>query len=204
MTLVNYRLQDVNGAIVDAWRRAFTDCPDVTVSQGDIFAEPSDAIVSPANSFGFMDGGIDLVYSQRFGWDLSERLRVRLRDEHDGELPVGQAVIVETGDVQFPWLVSAPTMRVPMDVSNTVNAFLAFRAVIRAVRAHNETASHPIRSVLCPGLGTAVGRMAPESCARQMYYAYRTTHAGLPFLPADLMEACRNQFDLVGRTSRSR
>lgn len=26
--------------------------------------------VSPANSFGFMDGGIDMVYSLHFGWDL--------------------------------------------------------------------------------------------------------------------------------------
>ena len=30
----------------------------------------ADAIVSPANSFGFMDGGIDMVYSKRFGWQM--------------------------------------------------------------------------------------------------------------------------------------
>jgi hypothetical protein len=30
------------------------------------------------------------------------------------------------------WLISAPTMRVPEDVSNTVAAYLAFRAVILA------------------------------------------------------------------------
>lgn len=26
--------------------------------------------VSPANSFGFMDGGIDMVYSRHFGWQM--------------------------------------------------------------------------------------------------------------------------------------
>jgi len=26
--------------------------------------------VSPANSFGFMDGGIDMAYSSRFGWQM--------------------------------------------------------------------------------------------------------------------------------------
>lgn len=26
--------------------------------------------VSPANSFGFMDGGIDMAYSLHFGWQL--------------------------------------------------------------------------------------------------------------------------------------
>ena len=42
------------------------------VSQGDIFngAPVADAIVSPANSFGFMDGGIDYCYSEHFGWQM--------------------------------------------------------------------------------------------------------------------------------------
>jgi len=197
--LVHYRLRDSNLAVVTAWRDCFAQIPDVTVSHGDIFDEPADAIVSPANSFGFMDGGIDLAYSLRFGWDLQARLQVLLRREHDGELPVGQAVVIETYDAQFPWLISAPTMRVPMDVSESVNAFLAFRAVIRTVRQFNESAARPIRSVLCPGLGTAAGRMAPQACARQMHYAYRASHTGVPIVPADLMAACRNQFDLTAR-----
>jgi O-acetyl-ADP-ribose deacetylase (regulator of RNase III) len=199
---VQFRLRDINLAVVSAWRQVFANYPDVAISQGDIFEEPADAIVSPANSFGFMDGGIDLAYSLRFGWDLQAHLQAALREHHDGELPVGQAVIVETGDALFPWLVSAPTMRVPMDVSGTVNAFLAFRAVIRAVRAHNQTEARPIRTVLCPGLGTAVGRMAPLACAHQMYYAYRTTHLGEHFVPADLMAACRNHFDLAKGATR--
>ena len=33
---------------------------------------------------------------------------------------------------QIKYLISAPTMRVPMDVSKTVNAYLAFRACLRA------------------------------------------------------------------------
>ena len=32
------------------------------------------------------------------------------------------------------YLVSAPTMRIPMDVSKTVNAYLAFRGIIRVGR----------------------------------------------------------------------
>ena len=199
---MQFRLRDINLAVVAAWTSHFGSCPDVTVSHGDIFAEPADAIVSPANSFGFMDGGIDLAYSMRFGWDLQARLQARLRADHDGELPVGQAVIVPTHDRLFPWLISAPTMRVPMDVSGTVNAFLAFRAVIRAVRDHNQTGAAAIHTVLCPGLGTAVGRMEPASCARQMYAAYRTAHLGQPFTPSDLMEACRNQWDLAGPPAR--
>ena len=194
---LSYRLRDTNRAVVEAWRQHFASWPEVVVSEGDIFDEAADALVSPANSFGFMDGGIDLAYSLRFGWSLQDRLQAVLRAEHDGELPIGQAVIVETGDARYPLLVSAPTMRVPMDVSQTVNAFLAFRAVIRCVQDYNRTGRGPIESILSPGLATAVGGMHPQTCARQMAYAYRTSHLGKQTVPRDLMEACRNQFELV-------
>ncbi len=41
---LRFRLRDRNQAVVDAWRQHFADCPDVTVSAGDIFAEPADAV----------------------------------------------------------------------------------------------------------------------------------------------------------------
>ncbi len=183
---MKFLLRDRSSAVVEAWRAEFIEAPDVEVSGGDIFDLSADAIVSPANSFGFMDGGIDLVYSQHFGWGLQERLRERLRSEFDGELPVGQAAIIETLDRAIPFLVSAPTMRVPMDVSATVNAYLAFRAVILVVRSHNESGARPINSVLCPGLGTAVGRMAPATCARQMHHAYATVYLRPSWNPINL------------------
>ncbi|MFX6036105.1 hypothetical protein ABTE74_22215, partial [Acinetobacter baumannii] len=82
------------------------------------------------------------------------RLRQHLADFHDGELPVGEAVTVPTNHKDFPILISAPTMRVPTIVSGTVNAYLAFRAVVRIVKDYNLGAglANPIRSVLCPGL----------------------------------------------------
>jgi O-acetyl-ADP-ribose deacetylase (regulator of RNase III) len=145
--------------------------------------------VSPANSFGFMDGGIDLVYSKHFGWELQERLQTLIRSDHDGDLPVGQAVVVPTFDKDIPYLISAPTMRVPMDVSETVNAYLAFRAAIRAARQFNRTAPKRIESILCPGLGTAIGRLSPRACATQMHYAYGTSHLGHAWNPVTLSTA---------------
>jgi O-acetyl-ADP-ribose deacetylase (regulator of RNase III) len=90
-------------------------------------------VVSPANSFGFMDGGIDWRYSERFGWQLMERLQQVIKGEdYFGELLVGQAIILETNDEmkKIPYLISAPTMRVPLDVSNSPNAYLAFKATL--------------------------------------------------------------------------
>ncbi len=165
-------LRDINPKLVAAWDQHFRDLPHVTVSQGDIFGATADAIVSPANSFGFMDGGIDLVYSEYFGWQLSFALQELIFNKHDGELPVGQAEILPTGKAALPWLISAPTMRIPSSVVHTPNAYLAFRAALRLVREHNQTGAPPIRTLLCPGLGTAIGRLPPNVCARQMRHAY--------------------------------
>jgi O-acetyl-ADP-ribose deacetylase (regulator of RNase III) len=166
-------LRDINADVVAAWRDVFAGVENVEVSQGDIFGLAAGAIVSPANSVGYMDGGIDGVYSMHFGWDLSARLRERLRQDWDGELPVGCAVVIETNDARIPYMVSAPTMRVPMNVSNTVNAYLAFRAALIAVRDFNRVSPGAIESVLCPGLATFYGCMDPRRAARQMLMAHR-------------------------------
>src|SRR5882724_11922594 len=85
---VKFFLRDRNPELAEAWTKYFRGIESVAVSCGDIFDLAADAIVSPANSFGFMDGGIDLAYSHYFGWDLQERLKEVLAKEHDGELPV--------------------------------------------------------------------------------------------------------------------
>lgn len=175
---IQLHLRDRNPGMTAAWEEYFTGIEGVTISQGDIFGATADAIVSPANSFGYMDGGIDLVYVQRFGWQLQERLQEVIRRDHDGELPVGQAVVIPTGDVEIPHLASAPTMRVPEDVSQTVNAYLAFRAALRAIREWNLSEEEKIRSVLCPGLGTAIGLIPHRVAAQQMLLAYLVVERG--------------------------
>jgi O-acetyl-ADP-ribose deacetylase (regulator of RNase III) len=184
MKPTSFQLRDIDDEVVQSWKIHFKGVENVSISCGDIFELKADAIVSPANSFGYMDGGIDLVYVQRFGWELQTRLQSHLKEQHDGELPVGQATIVETLDKEIPFLISAPTMRVPMNVSSTLNAYLAFRAAIRAVKQHNVAGAKPIRKVLCPGLCTAVGRMHPDLAAKQMVAAYRVCVLGQAIGPS--------------------
>lgn len=171
-------LRDINPDMAAAWRTAFEAHADVRIGCGDIFEETADAIVSPANSFGYMNGGIDLIYARHFGWEVQTRLQAHLEAEWDGELPVGMATIVSTEDPEIPWLISAPTMRAPGVVAETMNAYLAFRAALLAVQRFNNNTTPPIRSILCPGLGTAVGMMPPTRCARQMRMAYDWVRGG--------------------------
>jgi O-acetyl-ADP-ribose deacetylase (regulator of RNase III) len=155
-----------------AWRKAFSGISDVVVVEGDILEGRCDAVVSPANSFGFMDGGIDLAYRRYFGMDLQSRVQAKIRDEFHGELPVGQAMVVPTGHDSVPYLVAAPTMRIPDRIGDTVNTYLAFRAALLAVLAHNDANASAIKSVKAPALGTGIGAMPPIRAAHQMHAAY--------------------------------
>jgi O-acetyl-ADP-ribose deacetylase (regulator of RNase III) len=170
--MVTLHLRDISTEVVKAWRLAFADLARVHISHGSILDQTADAIVSPANSFGFMDGGIDLHYARYFGWQIETDLRDVLDKYHFGELPVGQAVIISTGHPELRYLVSAPTMRVPSRIDGTTNVYLAFRAALIAVLAHNAASSTPINSLLVPGMGTGIGAVRPEQAARQMRAAY--------------------------------
>jgi O-acetyl-ADP-ribose deacetylase (regulator of RNase III) len=154
-------------AIAHAWESHFGAQSSVSIHEGNILDNAADAILSPANSFGFMDGGIDLAYSRFFGWELQERLQDKIREDYVGELPIGNAVIVPTHHREVPYLVSAPTMRVPDNIADTVNVYLAFRAALLAVKA-----AANIHSLLSPALGTGIGAMPIERAARQMFAAY--------------------------------
>jgi O-acetyl-ADP-ribose deacetylase (regulator of RNase III) len=150
----------------------------VTASVGDVFeGEQADAVLSPANCFGYMDGGIDAAYTARFGQGVEARLQGEIRDHFDGELPVGQAVVVPTGDVPFAWLVAAPTMRIPMNVSSIVNAYLAFRAALIEIRRFND-ARRRIESIVSPGMCTGIGGMPDDVAAHQMRMAWNMIVGG--------------------------
>jgi O-acetyl-ADP-ribose deacetylase (regulator of RNase III) len=100
-------LTPVERELHDAWQRFCGDLAGVTVHHGSIFELNCDAVVSPANSFGFMDGGVDMLYSSHFGWHVQERLQKRIRERHHGELVVGAAEIVETDSPAIPYLIAA-------------------------------------------------------------------------------------------------
>jgi len=162
---------DNNPDLIQAWEPEFSGESESPFAVATSLFE-ADALVSPANSFGFMDGGIDLAYRRFFGLDLQSRVQAKIQNEFYGELPVGQATVVSTGHDAIPYLVAAPTMRVPDRIEDTVNVYLACRAALLVVLAHNHGTSRPINSVRVPALGTGIGAMPLARAAHQMHAAY--------------------------------
>ena len=163
-------LTDLEPKLIKAWTEFFSNQEYVSIIESDITKIECDAIVSPANSFGFMDGGLDYALSERFGWDLEKRLQKIIKELPEGELLVGQALVIETGDTSVPFLISAPTMRIPtnFNIDTSINAYLAMKAILIKVKSNSK-----ISSVAIPGLCTGVGRMQPIIAARQMFQAYK-------------------------------
>ena len=54
-------------SLSDAWEKSCGDLDFVEIQRGSILEVDCDAPVSPDNSFGFMDGGIDALYMDYFG-----------------------------------------------------------------------------------------------------------------------------------------
>lgn len=162
-------LCDDNFDLIEAWRESLRHAS-VSIVHGDFFDISADAYVSPANSQGIMDGGIDLLLRSRFpGVDVRVQLEI---DRRGGIIPVGEALIVETGDWDVSYLISAPTMEIPGSIVGTSNVYLAMRAILRSVQAFNRVGSNAINSVAIPGLGTGVGRVSPYEASRQMAMAF--------------------------------
>jgi O-acetyl-ADP-ribose deacetylase (regulator of RNase III) len=166
-----------NADMTQAWHDIADVRDGIEVYEGTILAVGADAIVSPANSFGLMRGGIDAVYARTWP-SIEQRVRSAVLAFHGGELPVGEAVVVATGGVRPAWLFSAPTMREPGTElpRGTVHPYLAARAVFRLWRTGWLEDGRPvrrvIRSIAIPGLGTGFGGVSPESCARQVAAAW--------------------------------
>src|SRR5436190_24340994 len=103
-------LIDLNEALVNSWARAFAEFPEVRVTRGDLISKAENCVVSPANSYGFMDGGIDAVYRDFFGPRVEQTVQEPIARRPERQLPVGASLVVRTGHERIPYMIFAPTM----------------------------------------------------------------------------------------------
>ena len=130
--------------------------------------EPDAIYVSPANSFGFMDGGIDLVYSRMMFPKVETNIkrmigRIGLDFEGRDYLPIGCTLAVPTEFRANQYMICAPTMLLPQNVSETQNAYYAMYAILRLVHKLIINAKLKIKKLYIPGLGTGIGGIEPDN-----------------------------------------
>jgi len=166
-TVLKLVLVDTAPAVAAALRASFGEYEEVSVLQASILDVAHGAVVSPANSYGYMDGGVDAAYAAFFGQQLEKRVLQTIDRDANGMLPVGAALLVETGHARIPFLIVAPTMELPRS-GDATKVFFAMAAVLNLVNRYPSKLQH----VFCPGLGTGVGAVDPEHAASEMASAY--------------------------------
>jgi O-acetyl-ADP-ribose deacetylase (regulator of RNase III) len=179
----------------------FNQVPRVEIRSGNILAMDGvvDAFISPANTIGNMDGGIDRAYAQHFGWSFGRPYQdvnplQRMIDAKYGtraELPIGDCIVAPVeplpeadSGASLPagrsvrFLIAAPTMVTPGPIplasripyQSTLAAFRACRE--RDCDSQGAPGGPCIKAVACPMFGTGWGKVPPWVAAAQMWEAF--------------------------------
>ena len=171
--MVRITLVDLHGALTtEAQKQGWSEItllPWTNIK--DIPLKHNTAFISPANSLGYQDGGIDYVLSRVMFPGLEPTLKKAIRNIGHKTLlgrfylPIGSAVTVETCKPGV-FLIAAPTMWLPQDVRNTHNAYHAMYAIMKEASVRNFDEIY-----LC-GLATGCGAMSADNAIAQMKAAY--------------------------------
>lgn len=158
-----------------------------------------DCIVSPANSYGLLDGGFDDAISRSFSpahnyYALTRNVQTELYRQYRGFAPPGTCTLIpipkeyaeksRTGDRwSCRWLALCPTMRVPDDVDwdreivyeCTWSLLCAIDRHNRNIKASSAVASGEsvIDSLLMTPFATGVGHVSAKKWASQTVLALK-------------------------------
>ncbi|ADC89088.1 Appr-1-p processing domain protein [Thermocrinis albus DSM 14484] len=129
---------------------------ELEVRLGSILEVEADAIVNPANSLGYMGGGVAGVIKKYGGEEIEKEAIAK------APIPVGTAVVTKAGSLPFKGVIHAPTMERPaMETTE--------EKVRKAVRASLEVADKEgFRVIAMPGMGTGVGGLPKDVAAKAM------------------------------------
>lgn len=162
-------LLDKNEAMVEAWKKEFSNCEDVEIINAYLgkFLSTHDigCVVSPANSYGLMDGGYDLAIVDYFGYELERAVQRKILKECRGEQTVGTSLWVDIPDSDVK-LIHTPSMRVPSLIKDPMVVYFCTRSTLLLALKKK------VKSIVIPAFGGACGGLRPRTIARLMREAY--------------------------------
>lgn len=129
--------------------------------------------ISPANSLLFMDGGIDYAYSKVMFPGIDTKIREYIQKNGCTSflgrkyLPIGRMLCAKYDSKNY--LLSAPTMLLPQNVSGTMNARYAMNAIMKWVKMGDEITEKSL--IVVPALCCGVGGMSHDQSFMQVQSA---------------------------------
>ena len=155
---------DIN--LCKAWKKEFSDTPEIEAFNCTLATLPShDAVVTAGNSYGIMDGGIDLAMRERFGIALQDKIQWSAVHLFGGRIPIGECINVPTEEEAIPIVIYAPSMCIPKPII-AKDIMVVFYSVLRTIQECG------FESVACCGIGTGVGGVEAKTAAHAMHNAW--------------------------------
>lgn len=124
-----------------------------------------DCVVSPANSYGLMDGGYDAAITDYFGEELIPAVQAHIREQYFCEQPVGTSCIVSIPGSEKR-LIHTPTMRVPSVIREPLVVYQCMRTTLMCAMQNN------VQSIVIPAFGGSCGKVSPLKIAHLMRAAF--------------------------------
>ena len=169
--------------------RQFGKIPTVEVGTKPLSSYKADALVIDGDSFGNIASG----GKNTFGTDFEQNLQTTIFQLPLKELLVGQSLVLPTKLKDFPFVVYTPVMRVPANISNLANIYLALKGVLIASLENN------LKTLVCPPLGLqSESQVEAVDCAKQMYAAYKDFVDKFPVQVRSTQDAVRRNIELIG------
>lgn len=182
-------LLDINKNMCDEWEKQFKGCNDVQVVSDDIISYATKlknnnvdfAIVSPANSYGMMDGGYDFGitnFYKSIGVNIIKRVQKSIYEYYLGEQPIATVLSLQMkydkGLEEVPDLIHIPTMRVPMDIRFTNIPYMCMKELFIYLDygINDEDKIEHYDEVIIPAFGGGCGCVPFSIIAKQMKLAY--------------------------------
>jgi O-acetyl-ADP-ribose deacetylase (regulator of RNase III) len=129
---------------------------EIIVKKGDITVQEVDAVVNPANSHGWMGGGVAYAIKKAGGQVIEDEI------VSHAPIPVGSAVESAAGRLSCKYVIHAPTMTEPAEKIGVGNVGAAVKATLR------KASELGLRSVAFPGMGCGVGGVTKSDAAKAM------------------------------------
>ena len=126
----------------------------IITKQGDIAQTDCDAIINPANSFGYMGGGVAGAIKRAGGKEIENEA------VNKAPIVVGEAIATTAGDLPCKYVIHAPTMKRPAMRTSVENIEQATQAALKLAEKLD------LRCIAIPGMGTGVGRVPQEKAAK--------------------------------------
>lgn len=162
-------LLDINENMINEWSKLFNNYPNIEIVHNDLYSflasTKVDCLVSPANSYGLMDGGYDYAITTWYGSDLMNKVQEYIINELYGEQTIGTAICIQT-DSSPQYLIHSPAMRTPEIIYD-------YRVIYNCMRnTLIQAMKHDIKSIVVPAWGGGCGRVEPNIIANMMLCAY--------------------------------